>query len=53
MDTMAFGVNIEDNMAPFWGVTFIHTKTEDGIKNELSHRQDWKVQRMVQSKNNL
>jgi hypothetical protein len=49
---MAFGVYIEDNMAPF-RVTFIHTKTADDIKNELSHRQDWKLQRTVQSKINL
>jgi hypothetical protein len=53
MDTMAFGVDIEDNMAPFRGVTFIHTKTADDIKNELRHRQDWKVQMAVQSKINL
>lgn len=53
MDTMAFGVDIKDSMAPFPGVTSIHTKTADSIKNEPSHREDWKVQRMVQSKINL
>jgi hypothetical protein len=43
MDPMAFGVNIKNSLAPFRGVTSIHTKSADGIKKRLSHKLNWKV----------
>jgi len=37
MDSMAFGVNIKNSLAPFRGVTSIHTKTARDIKKTDCH----------------
>ena len=37
MDPMAFGVNIKNSLAPFRGVTSIHTKTAGDIKKTDCH----------------